>query len=179
MAVFLLGMAALIHFESRAVDALRDVRVGALEQGARPPGRWVRLHGLADLDRAVRHGRGEADREYVPIVSALDHNPVAAVLVLSQRQSDDDVLSEPGAGANGFEAFSSSGVLDKEVREAFREEGTEVAEDAVVVEYKLTPREFGRRAVPAMWMGMALGVIIGVLQGVARISDRRRARVAP
>ena len=44
----------------------------------------------------------------------------------------------------------------------------------VVIEYKLTPEGFGRRAVPALWMGLPLAAFIGLVQVAARISDRRR-----
>ena len=98
MAIFMLGMATMIHFEARAITEMRDMQVSDLEQGARPTSRWLRLHGRADLDRAERHGRHQSYRLYVPIVSTIDHNPVAAVLVLSQQQVQEGLLSEPEAG---------------------------------------------------------------------------------
>lgn len=173
-ALFLLGTAAMIHLEARGITELRTVDVSEMEAGSPIPSRWLRVHGTLDLDRARWKGRGGSFRHYIPLVSDIDRNPVAVVLELREAQFENGELFDPTRATGEFEGVVASLFIDEKMRAGFESNGTELTDNAVTLEYQLTPQAYRRRAVAPMWIGLAAAGVVGVVYLLARLSDRRR-----
>jgi hypothetical protein len=158
---------------------VHPVHVRELEAGKPPPSRWLRVEGFFDLDRGRWLKSGSLQNHYVPLVSRPDRNPVAVVLLLDDAELQELLRRDDGPLYGEYAGGVQLGSPDKNVRRALQEHGTELADGCIVLEYRLTPRDLAKRALPALWLGagvlavIVLGHVAGRLFAAAPLADIR------
>ena len=162
-ALFLLGMAALIALEAATAGEARPIHARELEAGTPPPSRWLRVRGFFDLERGRWLKSGTLENHYVPLVSRPGRNPVAVLLLLDDAELQELLRDDEGFLYGEYAGWSQSGAPDNNVRRGLQEHGTELADGCIVLEYRLTPRDLAKRALPALWLGA--GVLLVIVLG--------------